>query len=139
MVARKASIHKGSAPVPAVPEKPPGKTRGRVPPEKPLADSTPALAVTPEPVTPHAPRRKRLAKAFERPLDKGLKKKAALVRDRFTFPEDEYAQLVRLKKQLDTLGVKVKKSELVRAGLLLLSSRSDEELKALLAGIPAVR
>lgn len=90
--------------------------------------------------------RKRLAKAFPRPLDKMLKKKAAktgkaltdaaTVRDDFRFPEAEYAVLVDLKKQLADQGVKAKKSDLVRVGLRLLSSLSMEEIKALLAKLP---
>jgi len=58
--------------------------------------------------------------------------KVKLVRDTFTFPEDEYAQLASLKKRALALGVEAKKGELVRAGLSLLSATSDDALRAAL-------
>ena len=106
----------------------------------PLAESTPLNALTPvSPETGHTDirPRKRLSKAFSRPLDKKIKKET-LVRDRFTFPEVEYAQLARLKKRLSEQEVSVKKSELVRAGLMLLSTLDDDELRALLSKVPSV-
>lgn len=45
-------------------------------------------------------------------------KKMKLLRDTFTMPENEYAQLTDLKKRCVQAGVQVKKSELLRAGLL---------------------
>jgi hypothetical protein len=82
-------------------------------------------------------KRKPLSKAFTRPLDKKLKH-GSLVRDCFSFPEAEYAHLVALKKRLLEEGVEVKKSELVRAGLVVLSSLEDADMKALLAKVPRV-
>jgi RNase H-fold protein (predicted Holliday junction resolvase) len=82
-------------------------------------------------------KRKRLSKAFLRPLDKKFKR-GALVRDCFSFPEAEYAHLVDLKKRLLGEGVDIKKSELLRAGLVLLSSMDDEEMKVLLAKVPRI-
>lgn len=80
--------------------------------------------------------RKRLSKAFSRPLDKKLKKET-LVRDRFTFPEAEYAQLALMKKRLSNQEISVKKSQLVRAGLILLSALDDDNLKAIVQKLPA--
>lgn len=94
----------------------------------------PAL-LAPETQHPSARIRTRLSKAFSRPLDKQLKK-IRLVRDRFTFPEMEYEQLVVLKKRLSDQEIMVKKSQLVRAGLMLLAHLDDEELKNLLAKVP---
>ena len=82
-------------------------------------------------------KRKRLSKAFTRPLDKTLRHEQ-VVRDRISFPEVEYDQLVELKKNLTDQGLVVKKSQLVRAGLLLVAELSDVELKALLEKVPAV-
>jgi len=82
-------------------------------------------------------KRKRLSKAFPRPLDKKLKQ-SALVRDCFTFPEAEYAYLLSLKKRLLANGVAVKKSELLRVGLALLASQDDESMKDLLAKVPRI-
>ena len=52
-------------------------------------------------------------------------KKTKMVRDTFTMPENEYAQLAGLKKKCVQAGVQVKKSELLRAGLLSLLSLSE--------------
>lgn len=102
------------------------------------ADSQPALvAQAPEAKKAGAGKRQRLSKAFSRPLDKKLRK-AALVRERFTLPEIEYDQLAVLKKRLSERGISTKKSELVRAGLMLLAALDDDELQALLAKVPSL-
>lgn len=85
-----------------------------------------------------AKKRKRLAKAFPRPLDKKLKE-VEQVREKFTLLADESAQLVALKQRLAVQGVSVKKSELLRAGLLLVAALDDSELQAALAGACADR
>ena len=58
------------------------------------------------------------------------------MRERFTLPEVEYAQLAVLKKRMSDRDVSVKKSELVRAGLMLVSALDDNSLQALLAKVP---
>ncbi len=104
------------------------------------SEATPVRTLVPD--TPEAKKtggnkRKRLSKAFSRPLDKELRQEQ-VVRDRFTLPEIEYARLVELKKYLSDQGVDVKKSQLVRAGLLLLSELADDALKGLLEKVPSV-
>lgn len=89
----------------------------------------------PETKAPASTRRKKLSKVFSRPLDK-KPAKMKLVRDRFTIPEAEYEQLVQIKKRLSVLGIAVKKSQLVRAGLLQLAAMDDEKLKAATARLP---
>ncbi len=107
--------------------------------EKPLAAATLVAAVTdktPPAVAPvQAPARKRLSKAFSRPLDKKLRQ-PAVVRERYTLPANEYEVLVALKQRLAGEGIKVKKSELLRAGLLLLPGLDREALLSLLAKVP---
>jgi len=75
-----------------------------------------------------AKKRKRLAKVFKRPLDKTLRS-VSLVREKFSIPEGEYEQLLEMKQRLSDLGLPVKKSELVRAGLLMLAVLDESELK----------
>jgi len=61
-------------------------------------------------------------------------KKPKLVRDSFTFPADDYAQIGALKERALKAGHEVKKSELLRAGLTALSALPDAALvKALQA------
>ncbi len=55
-------------------------------------------------------------------------KKIKMVRDSFSMPENEYSQFAALKRTCLLTGVHVKKSELLRAGLLCLSKLSDCEL-----------
>jgi len=98
------------------------------------AEQRTLVAAAPEAKKPEG-KRQRLSKAFSRPLDKALRK-ATLVRERFTLPETEYEQLALLKKRLSARGASAKKSELVRAGLLLIAALPDDELLAVLARLP---
>lgn len=87
-----------------------------------------------------APAAKRLSKpasktSAETPLAASLKatkaakpKKAKVVRDSFTMPEQDYAKLAELKKKCLKAGVHVKKSELLRAGVLGLAMLPDAAL-----------
>ena len=66
-------------------------------------------------------------------------KKIKVVRDSYTIPKTEYVQLGDLKKRTLSLGLAAKKSELIRAGLLLLAKQSDAQLKASLSQVPAIK
>lgn len=66
-------------------------------------------------------------------------KKVKVVRDSYTIPKSEYGQLGELKKRTLGLGVAAKKSELIRAGLLLLAKQNDAQLKASLSQVPAIK
>ena len=98
--------------------------------------STKLVPASPESTGNTAKKRKRLAKAFPRPLDKKLRKQL-VVREKFSIPALEYEQLLELKTRLAGLGVTVKKSEIVRAGLAQISELDDDALKLLLATLPA--
>lgn len=97
----------------------------------PVAKNNASSKLVPAAPEPLAKNRKRLAKAFPRPLDKKLKE-VERVREKFTLLADEYAQLAALKQRLAAQGASVKKSELLRAGLLLLAELDDSELRAAL-------
>ena len=101
--------------------------------KKALAD---ALAAARAVKIPPAPEQPLLPKAPAKPA-KG--KRPKLVRDSFTMPENEYAQIAGLKKRMAGLGGDVKKSELLRAGLGLLAALQNKELAAVMAGIERVR
>ena len=66
-------------------------------------------------------------------------KKVKVVRDSFTIPKTEFMQIADMKKRAMTLGVEVKKSELIRAGLQLISGLQDAAFKKALAGIPTLK
>lgn len=48
---------------------------------------------------------------------------------RYKLADDDYAQLSALRDRLQVLGRRVKRGELLRAGLLLLVAMSDDQLK----------
>lgn len=66
-------------------------------------------------------------------------KKPKLVRDSFTIPKAEYAAIDALKTRAIGLGSSVKKSELLRAGLMLLLKSNDAAFKAALAQVPSLK
>lgn len=53
-----------------------------------------------------------------------------LVRDSFTIPAREYGAIDSLKQRYLENGIEMKKSEILRAGLLALSSMNNDELAA---------
>ena len=55
--------------------------------------------------------------------------KVKVVRDSFSFPEQDYLKISELKKTCLAAGIHVKKGEILRAGLHLLSQLSLDELK----------
>ncbi len=73
----------------------------------------------------------------------GLKKdkpeKIKMVRDSFSLPEADYAKLIELKKKCIAAGVHVKKSELMRLGLMQLSKLGNAALLASAKRIASVK
>jgi len=66
-------------------------------------------------------------------------KKAKLVRDSFTFPESDYARIDILKQRVIKAGQEIKKSELLRAGLVTLCNLTDDQLLEVLDGIDKLK
>lgn len=66
-------------------------------------------------------------------------KKPKLVRDSFTMPEVEYAVLGEVKKACLAAGLEVKKSQLLRLGVVLLKELEMKRLKTLLAVLPPLK
>ena len=85
-----------------------------------------------KPAAPHA-----AADNSQRKKDKPGKLK--VVRDSFTIPKTEYTQIADLKKRALALGLETRKSELIRAGLLLLTHSSDLALRKVLGKIPTLK
>lgn len=65
--------------------------------------------------------------------------KLKMERDSFTMPKAEYAQLHILKERLAVLSQHVKKSELLRAGIMHLAAMNDVALKAALSLVPTIK
>lgn len=133
---------------------------------KPAAAASAAAAPAPKARAPRKPTRedetlarhqKSLADALEKaqaikydqpkvmrqevvPEKKPLKaKKVKLVRDSYAMPEAEHQQIAVLKKRLAAKGVEVKKSELLRAGVAVLTALNDAELKAVMSHIERIK
>lgn len=66
-------------------------------------------------------------------------RRAKLIRDSFTMPESEYEVLAQVKKACLKSGVEVKKSQLLRIGLVLLSKTEVPALKKLIAGLAPLK
>ena len=70
---------------------------------------------------------------------KGKTEKVKVVRDSFTIPKTEYAQIADMKQRATALGLEIKKSELIRAGLTLLKSTSDAAFRKALGNVPTLK
>lgn len=66
-------------------------------------------------------------------------RKDKLVRDSFTMPEQEYAVLGQVKKACLKAGFEIKKSELLRVGVALISQIDLATLKKVLATLPQLK
>lgn len=130
-------IAKTATPVPAAPSK--AKTKAVSAPVKSQA----VKAKTPTPKAQTKAEAKDVKPKAKAPSDTPTKpakeKKVKVVRDSFTLPKTELLQIAAMKKRALALGVDVKKSELIRAGLQALSGMSDAPFKKALASIPTIK
>ncbi|SCK12649.1 hypothetical protein [Vogesella sp. LIG4] len=67
------------------------------------------------------------------------KKKTKVVRDSFTMPKSDYDKIAELKKKSLDAGINIKKSELLRAGLLALEAMPVARLKTMLAKVESIK
>ncbi|KQR55738.1 hypothetical protein ASF94_02070 [Acidovorax sp. Leaf160] len=116
-----------AAPAPHTPQPAPGKKAAAGKRAKRQAAATPPAAA-PAAAKPSAAEEK-AAKA----------KKPKLVRDSFTIPKEEYAVIESLKQRSGQLAQTTKKSELLRAGLKLLATLSDDALLRALQAVPSIK
>ncbi len=102
-----------------------------------------AVKVAVKPVTAAKPASKKSV-ATSKPavsavVAKDKVKKPKLVRDSFTMPEAEYAVLSEVKKACIAAGIEVKKSQLLRVGLVLLKKTPISALKTLVEELPPLK
>jgi len=69
----------------------------------------------------------------------GKHKRPKLVRDSFTMPENDYLKIRSLKNRGLKLGMEMKKSELLRAGLLALETLEDPEFQSIMTMIEKIK
>ncbi len=70
---------------------------------------------------------------------KAKPEKIKVIRDSFSFPKQDYQKITELKKACLAKGMHVKKGEILRAGLHLLSQLSLEELQLAVAQVEKVK
>ncbi len=95
---------------------------------------------------PAEEKRAKAAKVLKAPEGKAkakakppAEKKPRVIRDSFTLPEEDYARLSQLKQVCLKGGVHVKKSELVRTGLRVLSGLDSAQLLAEVASLEKIK
>ena len=130
----------------------PVKAAVRKPAAKPAAK--PAVKVAAKPAATPAPRTRSAARASSSPgaqaaapeervdevaVTSDKVRKPKLVRDSFTMPEQEYALLGQVKKACIKAGFEIKKSELLRIGVALISQLDTATLQSVLAGLPQLK
>jgi len=106
---------------------------------KSAAKTAPKSATKPatKPATEPSPKPK--AKPAQQTTPDLKLKKPKLVRDSFTFPKDEYQAIAGLKQKALGLKHSAKKSEILRAGLMLLNGLSNKAFLSALSKVPALK
>ena len=130
-VAKKAAVKAPAKPALKAVAKPAPKAVAKPvlkPTAKPVAKKTAAPKAPPKPAAAAAP-------APVLPKER----KAKLVRDSFTMPEQEYAVLGQVKKACIKAGFEIKKSELLRIGVALISQLDLATLQQVLASLPQLK
>jgi hypothetical protein len=130
-------LAKTATPAPAVPSK--AKTKAFSAPVK--SQAVKAKTPTPKAQTKAEAKdvKPKTKATSDTPAKPAKEKKVKVVRDSFTLPKTELLQIAAMKKRALALGVDVKKSELIRAGLQALSGMSDAPFKKALASIPTIK
>ena len=94
-----------------------------------------AKAVTPEKAV------KVVEAAREVKVDTKVVKKPKLkvVRDSFTMPQNEYLKITEIKELCLKAGMQVKKSEVLRAGVIALSAMNEKQMQAALSALDKIK
>ncbi|KQV85227.1 hypothetical protein ASD15_06325 [Massilia sp. Root351] len=138
--ATKAAATKASAPKAAASKSAAPRAAAKAVP-KAAAKAAPKAAVKAAPKAAAKAAPKASAKAAAKPAAavKEKARKDKLVRDSFTMPEAEYAVLGQVKKAALKAGFEIKKSELLRVGVALISKIDMATLKGVLGSLPQLK
>lgn len=100
-------------------------------------------SVKTKPATPEKPAARKVLDKPSAPAKTKAKaaksKKIKLVRDSFTMPEMEYAEIAAVKKRCLKAGVAVKKSEVLRAAVLAFAKLSDTRIVAAIGALTPIK
>lgn len=112
-------------------ETPPASTTDTAPPK--IAKKSVTRKAVPEPTVDTA------MSDTKKPAKKKKNAKPKVVRDSFSFPEQDYLKISEIKKTCLAAGIHVKKGEILRAGLHLLTKLDLEGLKKALEQVEKVK
>src|SRR5471032_3280714 len=136
----KPAASKASAEKPAAKAAAPAVKAAAKPAAKPAAKAAPKAAAKPAAKSASKVAAvKTVAKPAEKTADAKHKDSDKLVRDSFTMPEQEYAVLGQVKKSCLKAGFEIKKSELLRIGVALISQIDLATLQNVLAALPQLK
>ena len=121
------------------PTRPVSKKASAAPAKKPAAPVKASQTVKPVKTTAPAPNKTAVKVGDKASKKKDKPEKVKVVRDSFTIPKTEYAQIAAMKKRAMGLGLEVKKSELIRAGLALLDGTADAAFRKALGNVPTLK
>ncbi len=99
--------------------------------------STPKRATAKRPVVTKD-EKKVIAKKVRKISEKSVPK-VKVVRDSFTMPQNDYSIIGELKLVCQKIGLQVKKSELLRAGLHALGKMNTAQLKKIISEIEQIK
>lgn len=125
--AKKATTKRPNASAPA-------KSASKPASAKPVAEK-PAAEAQAKPETPQAP----VKKSTTAPAKPLKDKKVKVVRDSFTIPKTELLQIAEMKKRALGLGIGIKKSELIRAGLSALTGMNEASFKKAISSVTIIK
>ena len=111
---------------------------------KPLSKTSPVKVIRPipKPVVKKAkPEPVEAAKAakVEKEPKVAKKPKLKVVRDSFTMPQSEYQKIAEIKELCLKAGVQVKKSEVLRAGVIALCAMNEAQLSRALSSLDKIK
>ena len=121
------------------PTRPVSKKASAAPAKKTAAPVKASQTVKPVKTTAPAPNKTAVKVSDKASKKKDKPEKVKVVRDSFTIPKTEYAQIAAMKKRAMGLGLEVKKSELIRAGLALLDGTADAAFRKALGNVPTLK
>ncbi len=111
----------------------------KAPAQAPVKTTPKPAKTTPKAVAKTAATSTKAKPVAATPVSEDKSKKAKLIRDSFTMPKSEYLQIDALKLSLAKQGRVTKKSELLRAGLMLLSKQTPGGLLACVESLTPVK
>jgi hypothetical protein len=106
------------------------------------ARKSPTKKAAPSRVPVHAPAPRpavRRPAAAPKEVKADKPRKAKLVRDSFTIPKAEFAVLQELKQRSSVSGTPAKKSEILRAGIMVLAGMNEAALRFALSAVPPIK